>query len=444
MPSSENLDRYAPSVLAWAIWTMGAGLFLLGFFHRVAPAVLHRELSIDFGLSAASLGSLSALYFYSYVLMQIPTGLLADRFGPRRLLIAGLVLSTLGAVIFALAPSFFWAGVGRLLIGGFVAVGFVCTLKLATHWLPPERFSLAAGLLLVAGMTGAVFAGVPLHVASEAFGWRIVTLVVSAIGLVLAGGVWLVVRDDPTDRGYSGYVKVSLATGTPESEWQKLKNVFSYRNTVLLAIAPGGIVGSVLAFSGLWGIPFLTHAYGMSPAIAATVCSGIMLAWAFSGPLFGIISQRMGLRRLPYLGGTCLAAMCWVVAILIPGLPQWLLIVVLLGAGLFSGGMILGFTQAKESVPMSLAGTVSGVVNMGVMCGPMLLQPLIGWLLDRLWKGSVGLDGLRIYTFETYRFGFALMLVWLMVAILSIALSRETYAEQHPGPGDEMGNQEQI
>jgi MFS family permease len=182
----------------------------------------------------------------------------------------------------------------------------------------------------------------------------------------------------------------------------------------------------------------------MSPAIAATVCSSIMLAWAFSGPLFGVISERVGLRRLPYLAGTSLAAMCWVVAILVPGLPQWLLIAVLLGAGFFSGGMILGFTQAKESVPMSLAGTVSGVVNMGVMCGPMLLQPLIGRLLDRLWQGSVGLDGLRIYTFETYRFGFALMLVWLLVAILSIALSRETYAEQHPGPGDEIGNQEQI
>ncbi|HCX87258.1 MAG TPA: MFS transporter, partial [Gammaproteobacteria bacterium] len=424
MPSSKNPDRYAPSVLAWSVWAMGAGLFLLGFFHRVAPAVLHRELSLDFGLSAASLGSLSALYFYSYVLMQIPTGLLADRFGPRRLLTAGLVLSTLGAVIFALAPSLFWAGVGRLLIGGFVAVGFVCTLKLVTHWLPPERFSLATGLLLVAGMTGAVFAGVPLHLASEAFGWRIVTLVVSAVGLALAVAVWLVVRDDPTDRGYSGYIKVSSGIGVRGSEWQKLKNVFSYRNTVLLAIAPGGIVGSVLAFSGLWGIPFLTHAYGMSPAIAAIVCSSMLLSWAFSGPLFGVISERVGLRRLPYLAGTCLAAMCWVVAILVPGLPQWLLIGVLLGAGLFSGGMILGFTQAKESVPMNLAGTVSGVVNMGVMCGPMLLQPLIGWLLDRLWSGSVGPDGLRIYTFETYRLGFALMLGWLAVAIVSIALRR--------------------
>ena len=431
MLGTPNHKPTPPAMLAWTVWSLGAGLFLLGFFHRVAPAVLHRELSLDFGLSAASLGSLSALYFYSYVAMQIPTGLLADRYGPRRLLTAGLVLSTLGAVIFALAPSFFWAGIGRLLIGAFVAVGFVCTLKLATHWLAPERFALAAGLLLVAGMTGAVFAGVPLHLASEAFGWRIVTLVAGIVGLILAVAVWMIVRDDPVERGYSGYVSTAHAEVSGESEWQKLKRVFSYRNSALLALAPGGIVGSVLAFSGLWGIPFLTDVYGMSSAIAATVCSGIMLAWAFSGPVFGLFSEKVGLRRLPYLVGTGLATGCWSVVILIPDLPQGVLVGLLLGAGFFSGGMILGFTQAKESVPMALAGTVSGVVNMGVMCGPMLLQPMIGWLLDRLWSGNVGADGIRIYSFASYRLGFLLMLAWLVIAIVSIALTRETHARQH-------------
>jgi len=132
------------------------------------------------------------------------------------------------------------------------------------------------------------------------------------------------------------------------------------------------------------------------------------------------------------------------VVILIPDLPWGVLIGALLGAGFFSGGMILGFTQAKESVPMNLAGTVSGVVNMGVMCGPMLLQPLIGWLLDRLWNGSVGVDALRIYTFEGYRLGFSLMLGWLVVAILSIALSRETHAEQQSGAETSLLNQEQT
>ena len=273
-----------PAALAWSVWGLGAGLFLLGFFHRVAPAVLHRELSVDFGLNATSLGSLSALYFYSYVAMQIPTGLIADRVGPRRLLIGGIIISTLGAILFALAPSLFWAGLGRFLIGGSVAVGFVCTLKLATHWLPTEKFSLAAGLLLVAGMMGAVFAGVPLHLASDAVGWRVVTLVVSAIGLFLALVVWFIVRDDPTEKGFAPYVEQDRSTSRRASELQNLKSVFAYRNTWFLALAPGGIVGSVLAFSGLWGMPFLTDVYQLPAKIAAMLCSGIMLSWAFSGP----------------------------------------------------------------------------------------------------------------------------------------------------------------
>ncbi|MDC0978968.1 MAG: MFS transporter [Pseudomonadota bacterium] len=419
-----------PAALAWSVWGLGAGLFLLGFFHRVAPAVLHRELSVDFGLNATSLGSLSALYFYSYVAMQIPTGLIADRVGPRRLLIGGIIISTLGAILFALAPSLFWAGLGRFLIGGSVAVGFVCTLKLATHWLPTEKFSLAAGLLLVAGMMGAVFAGVPLHLASDAVGWRVVTLVVSAIGLFLALVVWFIVRDDPAEKGFAPYVEQDRSTSRRASELQNLKSVFAYRNTWFLALAPGGIVGSVLAFSGLWGMPFLTDVYQLPAKIAAMLCSGIMLSWAFSGPLFGLFSEKLKNRRILYLSGALLALGCWSVVILIPELPLGVLVVSLLGAGFFSGGMILGFTQAKESVPISLSGTVSGVVNMGVMCGPMILQPLIGWLLDRLWQGGFDASGLRTYGYESYRLGFSLMLIWLIISVISISLSKETHGRQ--------------
>ena len=416
--------------MAWAICGMGAGFFLLGFFHRVAPAVLHRELSLDFGLSAATLGSLSALYFYSYVAMQVPTGLLADRCGPRRLLVAGLLASTVGALVFALAPNLVWAGIGRFLIGGSVSVAFVCTLKLATHWLPARQFSLAASSLLIAGMTGAVFAGVPLQSASEQFGWRTVTGVAAGIGLLLGLAVWLAVRDDPTERGYKSYVEPSTSSGHANAEWQKLRAVFAYRNTWLLSIAPGGIVGSVLTFSGLWGMPFLTDTYRLSPSVAAMLCSAVMLAMALSGPLFGMVSEKLARRRAPYLVGTALVLASWSIVLLVPGLPLWLLIGSLLCAGFFSGGMILGFTQAKESVPIALAGTVSGVVNMGVMFGPMLLQPLVGWLLDRLWDGTASSDGMRMYAFASYRIGFSLMLAWLVIALISIALTRETKGAQ--------------
>ena len=120
-----------PLRIAWLVWSLGALLYLMGFFQRVAPAVMTDELMRTFSINAAGLGSLSALYFYSYVAMQIPTGILADRWGPRRLLTLGTLIAAIGAVMFALAPDFAWAAAGRLLIGGSVAVAFVCLLKVA-------------------------------------------------------------------------------------------------------------------------------------------------------------------------------------------------------------------------------------------------------------------------------------------------------------------------
>ena len=112
-------EKKHPSPLqSWLIWSSGGLFFLLGFFHRVAPAVLHRELTVDFSLSASSLGALTSLYYYSYTAMQIPTGLLADRFGPRRLLTVGLASTALSSAFFALAQDLFWAGIARFLIGG--------------------------------------------------------------------------------------------------------------------------------------------------------------------------------------------------------------------------------------------------------------------------------------------------------------------------------------
>ncbi|HCV21574.1 MAG TPA: MFS transporter [Gammaproteobacteria bacterium] len=419
--------------LSWFVWSLGAAFFLVAFFHRVAPAVLHRELSQDFGLSAAALGGLSGLYFYSYVAMQVPTGLLVDRWGPRWLLVGGLFLSAIGAVVFATASTLFWAGVGRFLIGGSVAVAFVCVLKLATHWLPAQRYALAAGLLLVVGMTGAVFGGVPLQFASNVFGWRAVVIAAAGVSLILALLVWLVVRDDPSDKGYRGYIPVADAGDLQTGEVDRLRAVLRYRNTWLLALAPGGIVGSVLAFAGLWGMPFLTDIYQLTPVAAASVCSGMMLCWAFSGPLFGMASEKLRRRRVPYAAGNFVALLAWALVVLVPDLPVWVLVSALMLAGLSSGGMILGFAQAKESVPLRLAGTVSGLVNMGVMCGPMLLQPLVGWVLDWFWQGNVGADGLRVYLFESYRIGFLMLLLWLVVSVVCVLASHETCCRQSPG-----------
>lgn len=421
-----------PAALAWAVWALGAAFYLAGFFQRVAPAVMTRELMAEFAISAATLGQLSAFYLYSYVAMQIPTGLMVDRFGARRMLAAGAALAAAGSLLFALAPSLAAASFGRLLVGGGVGVAWVGTLKLAAHWLPPQRFAFATGLALAAGMGGAVGAGVPLAWAVAAFGWRPAMLAAALAIALLAVVIWWQVRDDPAERGYaSGFAGAQPLAPQPRFG-AALAAVLGYRNIWLVFFAPQGVVGACLAIGGLWGVPWLVSVYGFSPARAAFYCSALMLAWAAGGPVFGALSDRARLRKPFYLAGSVAALALWALVIL-PSEPlaPWLLFAALVGAGFASGCMVVGFACAKESVPARLAGTATGIANMGSMTGAMLLQPLVGLMLDLNWGGALA-EGVRVYDASAWRAAFLLVLGWLALSLLAAAFLRETGGRQMP------------
>ena len=238
------------------MWGLAASFYFIAFFQRVAPAVITRELSSEFALSAASLGNLSAFYFYSYVAVQIPTGLAADRWGPRRLLAGAALIAALGGLAFALAPSLEWANAGRLIIGATVGVAFVSMLKLATHWMPASQYVFASGVAMVVGVTGATLAGAPLRAAVDAFGWRPVMVAAAVVTAISAIAIWVVVRDDPAERGFASYYPAGTHREVP-SVMQQLREVLSYRNTWLLLLIPGALSGIVLSVAGLWGVPFL-------------------------------------------------------------------------------------------------------------------------------------------------------------------------------------------
>jgi MFS family permease len=426
-----NLDHSPPQKAAWFVWGLGALFYLIGFFHRVAPAVMTEELMREFNINATALGNLSAFYFYSYVAMQIPTGILSDTLGPRRLLTIGSLVAGIGTLIFALSSHIIWADFGRLLIGGSVAVAFVGLLKVANNWFHPRHYAMISGLALFFGIVGAVFAGTPLRLLMNYYSWRTVILLSALITFVICLNIWFFVRDYPHEKGYKDIGGVEISTGkkTLKNIVQGVLEVFNYPNTWFLFVIPGGLVGCVLTFSGLWGVPFLTTHHELSPPVAAAMTSTLLVAWAIGGPFFGWLSDRLGHRKRLYLIGSVISIAGWLSIIFITKIPVYGLVVMLLVTGFSSGCIIITFAFAKESVPADLSGTVSGVVNMGVMMGPTLLQPAVGWILDLKWQGEV-IRGIRLYSLNAYQTGFSLMIAWAVLSFFLLFFTRETNCRQ--------------
>jgi MFS family permease len=252
----------------------------------------------------------------------------------------------------------------------------------------------------------------------------------AGVSLVIAVALWIVVRDDPSERGYASFIpSANITPDSATSVFAGLLKVFYYKNTWLLSIAPAGMAGPVLAFSGLWGVPFLSTHYGLSPAKSAALTSVLLISWAFGGPVLGAMSDRIGRRKPLYAAGCFVACAGWSLILFMPQLPVWLLIVLVSIVGFASGVMIIGFAFVKESVPPSLTGTVSGVCNMGVMIGPMVLQPVMGWVLDRNWNGGLE-NGIKIYQLDAYQSAFTLMMIGSILAAVLICFTTETHCRQ--------------
>jgi predicted MFS family arabinose efflux permease len=335
----------------------------------------------------------------------------------------------MGSLVFALAPNVIVANVGRLLVGAAAGVAFVSMLKLATHWMEPRRFAFTSGVALFIGVVGATLAGAPLRFAVDAFGWRPVMVASALVTAAVAAAIWIVVRDDPSERGYASHLQEHGTPHAGTSMAADLREVFRYRNIWILFTAPGAFSALLLSFAGLWGVPFLVMHYGFSTAQAATLTSAMLVAWAASSIVCPLLSERLKRRKVLMAGGLVATLALWSVVIFVEHHSRVVLVVLLIGVGVCAGSFVLTFAFAKESVPARLAGTASGIANMGVMAGGMLMQPLIGVVLDANW-GGVMENGARWYDFQAFQRAFSLVLGWGAVSIALLSLARETHCRQ--------------
>jgi sugar phosphate permease len=368
--------------LRWRAFGIVGLSFMLSFFHRTAPAALSGELSQTFAISGAALGTLAATYFYVYTVLQIPVGVWADTLGPRRIVTLGALVTAAGSLLFGLAPTWGIAAAGRTLVGLGVSVTFIALLKLTAAWFPGRQFATLNGLTLLLGNLGAVASAAPLAMLASTVSWRHIFVGLGAMSALLAVLTWWLVRNRPEDCGLPP-VNPGL-DNRPTENWRAgLLQVLRNRRTWPGFWVNLGIAGSFLSFAGLWAVPFLRDVYGMDRVTAANHTSILLLGVAFGAVICGALSDRLRNRRGVLLAYAALYTLSWLPWLMQTRLPLWGTYGCFLLMGLLIPGFILTWPIAKEVNAPALSGMATSVVNTGIFLGAGILQPLVGWALDR-------------------------------------------------------------
>lgn len=411
-------------LLPWAVWGLAALFYFYEMILQVSPGVMVPELMRAFQVNAAALGNLAAFYFYAYAGMQIPVGVLIDRYGPRRLLTAAISVCALGCLIFGSAMALPYAEAGRFLIGLGSAFAAVGCMKLAASWFPVERFGLLTGMMVTVGMSGAVFGETPLALLVGKIDWRPSMILLGCIGIALSATIWIIIRDH---RQHTSASIAHAATSQP-SMGQGLRAVMRSKQTWLASIYGGLMFAPTSAFGALWGVPFLMQAYALSRPAAAGIISMLFIGWVVGSPVSGWFSDYIGKRRPPMFIGSVGALLSMIAIIYVPHLPLWLMNTLLFSFGFFSSGFLPAFSIVREINSSRTSATALGFINMLNMVGGAVLQPFIGLILDLFWTGSMA-DGARSYSVENFHIALAVLPIAMAISLLILPFVKETYCQ---------------
>ncbi|HAF87518.1 MAG TPA: MFS transporter, partial [Legionellales bacterium] len=405
------------------VCAIGAFFYCYEFVLRIIPGALQSELSAAFGhISAYTFGQLSAFYYFAYSPMQLPVGMLMDRFGPRRLLTFACCCCAMGSWLFMDTSSISMASSGRFLVGFGSSFAFVGVLSLAMRWLPKRYFSLVAGLITTLGMVGLVFGEVKITYLVVALGWRYVLWLMVVIGMFLTVIIFLVTRDSPT-----GHIikKQPLA-----DFFNKVWCVLTSGDVWLIGLIGACLYTSLSVFGELWGKIYLEQAHHLSKIAAAHAISAMFLGWAVGAPIAGFLSDVTGKRVFPLVMGAILSCICISIILYYPGLPVFWLNSLLFLYGVFSATEIIVFIMAKENTGAELTGTVFAAVNMIVTLGGVVFQPLVGKLLDTFGDNRI-VNYEHIYSIVDYQLALSILPISLLFIPLLAFFVKDAETPHH-------------
>ena len=420
-------------LLAYAGWLVAAVFFFYAWVLRVAPSITVEPLMRDFAVGGAIVGNLSAVYFWAYAALQIPCGLLTDRWGPRRVLTVAILVTGCGCAVMGFAPSIEMAYAGRALIGFGAAFAFVGSMVIAALWLPARRFAFFSGVALAVGLAGGVVGQGPLAAAVAAFGWRDYMVTLGGWALIHALLAWLLIRDRPRSAAQGGADGAAHAPLAPEPMRNSLARALHRPQNFLIAAFAFLMSVPILAFGGLWGVPYTVARFGVDTTAAGFAMAAMLLGVACGGPLWGLLSDRLGRRKPILLAGGLLGLAAIGCAIYLSGLPFVAFQVCVFLSGFGGSAMVTAFALGREQNDVRSAGTALGLINMCTVLSGAVSQPLIGLMLDLSWAGET-VNGARVYDLSAYENAFLLLPGAYAAGLLIWFALKETHARPFSEP----------
>lgn len=409
-------------IMRWVVWSLAALFYLYEYFLRVSPSVMTSELISSFGVNAAAIGVLSAFYFYTYSPMQIPVGLLMDRFGARKLLTFSTFICGVGSLLFAIAPGIWLADMGRLLIGIGASFAFVGLIYVSSVWFPAKHTALLIALGNSFGMLGAIGGEDVLSFMVNFIGWRAAMSILAFIGLLLSLITYMAMKREP-----KGMHKHGPPKQTTKGVIRNLKEVARNKNSWINGIISLMFYSTMTAFASLWAIPFIVEYYGISKETASFAVSMNFIGWLVGGPLIGYFSDKIASRRYFILAAAFLSLLIIGSIIYLPPLPLPLLFFVFFLIGLTSSAQLLTFTIAIEINDPKARGISASFTNFLISAGGTFIAPLIGYLIDTYWSGQMR-DGIPFYSTADYRFGFIVFPICLLITmVLALFLNEKKF-----------------
>ncbi len=410
----------------WVVFGLLAFGYVLVYFHRLCPAVVALEMQADLQTSGALLGFLAAAYFYPYALMQLPSGLLSDSWGPRKTITVFFALAGVASIFLGLVESLGLAIIARVMVGLGVAMLFVPTMKVITSWFPSAVFARMTGILMAVGGLGAYTVSRPLAWLSDMIGWRGSFVAIGATTLVVALAIWLLVRNTPQDMGFPavnpsepGKTDKNRAIGLTRG----MKMVLSTPSFWVLAAWFFFTCSIFFSFGGLWGGPYLMQVYGLSKAEAGNILGMLALAMIVGSPFLSWLSDTVlrSRKKVIVMSSVITLGLSIPLAFFTDAMSRPALYLLCFLMGMFNSAIVVvAFAAAKELFPLEIAGTSVGLVNLFPFLGGAVAPPILGAILEAQEKSAAG------YSSAAYAKAFVLYFVFALIALAAACFIKET------------------